>query len=646
VIERGGNVPTESSGTIQVGGFTVGAGLPVLVVAEIGNNHNGSVERAKQLVDAAAEAGADCAKFQLRSMATLYRNQGLPEAHGEDLGAQYTLDLLARFSLPKEELVEVFDYASKLGLLPLCTPWDVESAHALHAYGMAAFKVASADLTNHELLGELAATGRPLLVSTGMSDEHEVAEAVRFLEQHRVPYALLHANSTYPTPFKDVNLRYLARLRTLGSGPVGYSGHERGWHVALAAVALGASVIEKHITLDRDLEGNDHQVSLLPGEFRQMVRAIRELEAALGSDAPRRITQGELLNRVTLAKSLVATCDIEPGVAVGPEMVAVKSPGRGLQPNRRGELLGRVMRRRVAAGDFFYPSDLEGHTAAARAYRFRRPWGLPVRYHDALALRAASNPDFLEFHLSYKDLNLDPEEYLPEPLDLGLVVHAPDLFAGDHILNLAAADESYRQRSLAELQRVIDTARRLAPRFARTTTPLVVVSLGGFSREGPLPPAARPELYARVAGSLAQLDSAGVELIAQTLAPFPWYLGGQLWCNLFVDPADTAEFAATYGVRLCLDVSHSRMAANHCRVPFEVAAERLAPHAAHLHLADARGVDGEGLQIGDGEIDWGLLAGQLQRLAPAAGFIPEIWQGHRNQGEDFWIACERLEQWF
>jgi sugar phosphate isomerase/epimerase len=229
---------------------------------------------------------------------------------------------------------------------------------------------------------------------------------------------------------------------------------------------------------------------------------------------------------------------------------------------------------------------------------------------------------------------------------VGLVVHSPDLFRGDHILNLAEADDAYRRRSIHELQRVVDLTRQLGLHFPKAQRPLIVVSMGGFTSELHVPATERPAMYDRVLDSLGRVDADGVELIAQTLPPYPWYLGGQLHCNLFVDPEDIAGFAAEGGYRLCLDVSHSKLACNSKSTSFSEFVEIVGPHVAHLHLVDAVGLDGEGLQIGEGEIDWPVLAAQLDRLAPSAGFIPEIWQGHKNDGEGFWIGLERLEQWF
>lgn len=632
---------------VQIGSFSITDHSPTFIIAEIGINHNGSLDMAKRLIDSAILAGADCAKFQMRDLHALYRNAGNPNDAREDLGAQYTLDLLARFQLSTDEMFAAFDYCKAQGILPLCTPWDVESLRLLEQYGMVGYKIASADLTNHDFLNAAARVNKPLLCSTGMSNETEIRETVRLLNRLGAKYVLLHCNSTYPAPFKDVNLNYLSRLKEIGHCPVGYSGHERGIYVALAAVAKGAKVIEKHLTLDKTMEGNDHKVSLLPDEFAQMVQGIRQIEEALGESSERRISQGELMNRNNLAKSLISTKEIAPGEIITEDAIAIKSPGRGVQPNRKAELIGMTAKRQIRAGDFFFPSDLEQEHIQPRRYRFNRPWGVPVRYHDFREILAKTNPDFLEFHLSYKDLDQKIETYFgAEQFDLDLIVHSPDVFSGDHLLNLAALDEAHRQRSMAELQRVIDMTRALTPFFSRANRPRIVASLGGFTTDGLLPRSAREQLYARIHQSLSELDTNGVEIIGQTLPPFPWYFGGQLYLNLFVEPEDTVAFCQEYGYRLCFDISHSKLACTHYARSFKEFVETVGPYTAHLHIADAKGVDGEGLQIGEGEIDFAAFAEDINRFAQTASFIPEIWQGHKNNGEGFWIALERLEKSF
>lgn len=629
---------------IQIGDFTIDAESPTFIIAEIGNNHNGSLELAKKLIDAAQAAGANCAKFQMRHLTSLYRNAGDANDASEDLGSQYTLDLLSRFQLNTEDMFAAFDYCRERDIIPMCTPWDLQSLSLLEEYGMQAYKVASADLTNHNLLTALAKTGKPLICSTGMSTEAEIRESVTLLKSLGTMYVLLHCNSTYPAPFKDVNLAYLDRLKEIAESPVGYSGHERGINVAVAAVAKGAKVIEKHLTLDKSMEGNDHKVSLLPEELKAMVTGIRQVEAALGTATERRLSQGELMNREILAKSLVINRDLQLGEIITADMIEVKSPGQGLQPNRKADLIGSRAKRAFKTGDFFFPSDLLTQQVEARNYSFKRPWGVPVRYHDFQGILAKTNPDLLEFHLSYKDLEQDIHQYFDQPYDLDLVVHSPELFSSDHVLNLCSRDENYRQRSIKELQQVIDITRALKPFFKRSSRPCIVTNVGGFTIDAPLHPSQRSELYDLLFDSLSALDTQDVEIIPQTMPPFPWHFGGQRYHNLFVDPQDTAEFCDKHGYRVCLDVSHSKLTCNHHKLSFKEFIEKIAPLTAHLHIADAEGVDGEGLQIGEGNIDFPALAEDLEKTAPQASFIPEIWQGHKNEGEGFWISLEKLEQ--
>ena len=319
---------------IQIGERIIAENSACFVIAEIGNNHNGDINLAKQLVDLAINSGADCIKFQLRDIKGLYKNKGIETDKSADLGTQYTLDLLSRFQLKTKELLEVFDYCKEKGAFPLCTPWDSNSLKVLEDYGMQAYKVSSADLTNVELLEALIETKKPLICSTGMSTEFEIKRTIKLFKDNQTSFVMLHCNSTYPTPFRDVNLRYMLRLRDLSGNIVGYSGHERGFIAPLIAVGLGAKIIEKHFTIDKSMEGNDHNVSLLPEEFKEMVKQIRITEQVLGKDDIRSISQGESINREVLAKSLVAKQNIASGEVISREMIEVKSPGQGLQPYR------------------------------------------------------------------------------------------------------------------------------------------------------------------------------------------------------------------------------------------------------------------------------------------------------------------------
>lgn len=628
--------------TIQIGNREIGEKKPVFVIAEIGNNHNGNFNKAIELVDLAIKSGADCAKFQMRRLDKVYRKNSLNKS-GDDLGAEYTIDLLKRFELSIEEQKKIADYCKSKGILYMCTPWDAESVKVLEDIGVLAYKVASADLTNIPLIEVLINTKKPMILSTGMSSEAEIKVTVDFLNSKQADFVILHCNSTYPAPFQSINLKYLNRLREIHP-LVGYSGHERGTAVTIASVALGAVVIERHFTFDRLMEGPDHAASLEPADFKAMIDGIRQVELALGEGNVKTISQGEMMNRESLAKSLIASRPLTKGTKLTRNDISVKSPGRGLSPQHLEQLIGREVMRDMREEDYFYPTDLKGETTKARDYKFQRPWGIPVRYYDFEKFMSMTVPDLFEFHLSYGDMEVDVSKYLQGTYDIDFVVHAPELFAGSHLMDLTSLDDSYRNQSLKETQKVINITRDLKKYFPKTKKPLIVTNVGGFSMDKPFSIAEKKKYYERFAQSLAELDTEGVEIIPQTMAPFPWHFGGQRFQNIFVEAAEIVEICKLLKLRICLDVSHSRLTCNHLKIDFYEFVRSVGPFVAHLHMGDAKGVDGEGLQVGEGDIDFVRLAKILTETAPEASFIPEIWQGHKNGGEGFWVALDRLEK--
>lgn len=636
-------VALKGSWDLKIEGTTVSRDGSTFVIAEIGNNHNGSLELAYKLVDKAAEAGANCAKFQMRDLEALYVNTFHEGRNALGLGTEYTLDLLKKFQLPVNDLFKVFDYCRVRGIMPLCTPWDIESLKNLEQYGMGAYKVASADLTNTGFLKALAETRKPLICSTGMSAEEEITELISNLSSYAADFAILHCNSTYPTPMKDVNLNYIQRLKSMYPGVIGYSGHERGYVVAASAVALGARIIEKHLTIDRRMEGVDHKVSLLPGEFGAMVSSIRNIEQALGEGAVRKITQGELINRENLAKSLVAATQIEKGTVIDQTMVSAKSPGEGMQPNKMSQLIGKVAKREFRKGDYFYDSDLNSGGTIRKSFRFNRRFGVPVRFHDYATLVENSNMDLVEFHLSYRDLEVQPGSVLQKVQGVEFAVHCPELFEGDHILNLASEDEAYRLRSMMHLESCVKMSEDLLEFFPKTEKPVFVLNAGGWSVDQFISEEKKVERYEILRGSLSEVSLEGVRLALQTMPPFPWHLGGQRYHNLFVAPWEIKDFALRTNFGICLDISHAMMACNFYSWSFEEYLKTVLPHTVHLHIVDASGFDGEGVTTGHGDVNFESLKELLQAYAPDVSFVPEVWQGHKNSGAGFFEALEFLE---
>lgn len=629
-----------SSTTFTIDRHLIG-GSRVFVIAEIGNNHQGSAAMARQLIDVAIEAGADCVKFQLRNREALYRSRD-DGSVAEDLGAEYIQDLLNKVELSLQEHRELRAYCKEKGVTYMCTPWDEPSVDALATMDVPALKMASADLCNPYLIAKAASLGIPLILSTGMSFEQEITRTIDQLNGLNAAFALLHCNSTYPAPESDIQLPYITRLKQLHP-LVGYSGHERGTAITTAAVALGACIVERHITLDRSLEGPDHLASLEPAEFKQLVDGIRSVEQALHWDGPaRHVSQGELLNRENLAKSVIATRAILPGEVFSADCFRVASPGQGLAPYRLQELIGKTAQRNIAQGDFLFESDITGLDTNKRQYSFPVKWGIPVRYHDFADFSRRIDPDLFEFHLSYRDLAVDPKPYLHTVDCSRLIVHAPELFENSELLDLASDDIAYRQRSIHNLQRVVDATLQLAPYFPKADSMLIVANVGGFSADAPFPAEHRSELYDRFHSACHQINFGGTELIPQNMAPFPWHFGGQRHQNIFMMPEELAEQAKIHGLRLCLDLAHLQMTCNHFALDFQRSLELLLPVSAHLHVADASGTNGEGVVMGTGDVNWNQ-AWNIIIGSPNVSFIPEVWQGHKDHGAGFWHALGLLQ---
>ena len=611
----------------------------VFIISEIGNNHQGDLKSAFELVRLAKWTGANCVKFQHRNLTELYRS---PKNSDEDLGTEYTLDLLNKFSLSKQELFSVFDYALEMNIMPLCTPFDEKALDDLEEYGkLSAYKIASADLTNHSLLLKAVKTEKPILLSTGMATNTEIISAVKLLEDKHADYVLLHCNSTYPAPYKDINLKFINKLKEISNnGIVGYSGHERGIHIPVAAVALGCNVIEKHMTLDKSLEGNDHKVSLLPEEFKTMVENIRSVEKSMIYSENRIISQGELINRENLAKSVVINRNLKVGEIFEASLLSIKSPGKGLPPYRINDIVGKIAKRDFTIGDFIYESDINNEYYKPKKYNFDFKFGIPVRFHDYKQMYSKSNFDLFEFHLSYNDLSIDISQF--KKSNLLLVVHAPELFEEDHVLDLASESDDYRKKSINHLKRVVDKTIELRKYFNSSKPTPIIVNCGGFSNDKFFEHD-KKKLYDRVKESLDSLKNEMIEFIPQTMPPFPWHFGGQRYHNLFCDPDEIYKFCNETNYRICLDISHTWLYCNFRGISFEKSIKKLKNIVKHIHIADASGVDGEGLQIGEGEIDFNTFAKLYLDHFCDATWIPEIWQGHNNNGEGFWIALSKLE---
>jgi len=323
--------------------------MSVFIIAEAGVNHNGSLEFAKKLVDAAVEAGADAVKFQTFKAENLVSKEAKKaEYQVKNTGnneSQY--DMLKKLELGFDEFIELKRYCDEKGIMFLSTPFDFESIEFLDKLGLEIFKIPSGEITNYPYLREIAKLKKRVILSTGMANLCEIEQAVDVIEKYgtnRENIIILHANTEYPTPMEDVNLKAMLTIKEAFKVNVGYSDHTLGIEVPVAAVAMGAVVIEKHFTLDKNMEGPDHKASLEPDELKAMVKAIRNIETALGNGI-KKPSKSESKNIEIARKVIVAKKDIKKGEKFSEENLTVKRAGKGVSPMKWEEIIGKVANR-------------------------------------------------------------------------------------------------------------------------------------------------------------------------------------------------------------------------------------------------------------------------------------------------------------
>lgn len=330
----------------------------VIIIAEAGVNHNGDLDRARQMVFAAKEAGADYVKFQT-AVPELVISTVAPKAEyqKETTGNEESqLEMCRKIHLRLSDYAGLARLCREVGIGFMSTPFDLVSIDTLVPLGMDYWKIPSGEITNLPYLRKIASTGGKIILSTGMSTLTEISTAVDILVKegiNRHDISLLHCNTQYPTPYSDVNLMAMEQLRSLGVGMVGYSDHTVGIEVPVAAVALGADIIEKHFTLDKSLPGPDHRASLDVPELKAMVSAIRNIEQAIGS-AEKHVTDSERPNIEVARKSIVAAKDIRRGEIFSEENITVKRPGNGISPMMWDAVIGQAAKK-----DFSYDELIE-----------------------------------------------------------------------------------------------------------------------------------------------------------------------------------------------------------------------------------------------------------------------------------------------
>lgn len=629
--------------TLKIGNVPIGFDTQTFIIAEIGINHCGSIEKAKKLVLAAADCGADAVKVQVRNLEEFYNSRIIEDSLKAEHGTQYLLHELKKSNLENNLLFEIKKLAEENGLVFFGTPFDLNSADFLNTLNVPVFKIGSPDFTNITLIEKISEFGKPIIISTGMSTEFEIERVIQKLNSMNIDYALLHCNSTYPASIEDLNLKYLLKLKKLSGRLVGYSGHERGYLPTLAAVSLGAKIIERHLTLDSNYDGPDHSSSLEPADFKEMVDSIRSIEIALGK-GKRIFNQGEQVNRIALGKSLVVARDLEKGAVLEQSDLLAKTPARGVSPLEIDKFLGKEVCRNLKKDDYIQVEDISESSIDRKDFDISKHWGIVGRMNDFEDF-LHWKPKLVEIHLTWRDLiQFEPHSVAGRYpyFEQDLVVHAPEYYR-DQLIDFSTNDGKVLEYSLEMLSRTIDLTRSMSVKFRGIKGDRgakIVLHPGGHfeaRRE-----TNRNDQYKALFENLKSIDSDGVEILIENMPPNPWYFGGQWYNTIFMDSAEIKQFADETKFGICYDTSHALLHCNFCNKSLNHFTKDISKYVRHLHVSDAAGTTQEGLQLGTGEIDFEHLFEIFHNVD--SGFIPEIWQGHLNRGRGFKDALVKIEE--
>jgi len=333
---------------IKIENKSIGEKNPCFIIAEAGVNHNGKLSLAKKLIEAAKEAGVDAIKFQTFKAENLVtENTEMADYQKENINKKESqLEMLKKLELDYKDFISLKKYCDKKGIVFLSTPHTEDTIDFLEPL-VPAYKIGSGDLTNLPFLEKIAKKKKPIILSTGMATLGEVREAVKIIKRAgNNKIILLHCTTNYPCPLEEVNLRAMITLKKEFNLPIGFSDHTLGITVPITAVSLGANVLEKHFTLDKNLPGPDHKASLEPDELKEMVEAIRNIEKALGSDIKKLAKSEEKIKKVA-RKSIIAKVDIQKGTKIASDMLIIKRPGTGIEPKYLDKILGRVAKKNI-----------------------------------------------------------------------------------------------------------------------------------------------------------------------------------------------------------------------------------------------------------------------------------------------------------
>lgn len=602
------------------------------IIAEIGINHNGEISKARELIDFACRAGCDAIKFQYRNIDRMY------SLDAREIGDEIIFSELRKSHIPIEEILKLSNYAKDLELEVGISCFTVEDFRDFE-YSLESFdflKVPSVELSNFELIDIMLNTGKMTYISLGAHSEAEIESSLNRISS-QANWIPMHCISNYPTALHNAKLGYIPFLQDKWKRDVGFSSHDDYWELTIAALTLGAQVIERHITYSKNADGLDHSTSSTHEEFSRLCKIASEIDQALLGNFARNPNQGELLNRQNLGRSYYAKSDLQVGDSIVPENFDYRNPQIGLtNVEFRTSLERKIMRplKRGAPLSRTHVEESLDELSESDLARIRNlNISLPVRLHDYSEISASIPVNAYEFHLSFEEVAHGISDFTVSPGDT-FSVHIPDYLDSNTLMDPFSNDQQIRSKSLESIDQVMAFASELSD-----ITKKVIPIVGSFTGLG----MTKGLFYQNLNSLLNSRQTEGVVLTAQWLPPFAWYFGGSIKLEHLTGLADL-KYIEQYEIPLTMDVCHLLLGSYGNQEAFLEIWGTAFPFIRHIHVADALGLDGEGVQIGEGELkNPKIIQTVLQNNLIK---VLEVWQGHLDNYSGFkrgLLALSKIE---
>jgi N-acetylneuraminate synthase len=602
----------------------------ISIIAEIGINHGSKFSIALDLIRAAVESGCQGIKFQYRNLENAYADGA------RQIGDEILLKEITTNYLSPVEIIKLVGDAHDMGVEAGISFFDEKDicdfGTDISIFDF--FKAPSVELGNAGLVNLMLTHGKPVYISLGCHNEHEIEQA--FASFERDNWIAMHCVSNYPVSLSNAKLGYLRHMQQKWPRAFGYSSHDENWEVCLISMSMGASVIERHITFDKGSQGVDHSTSSTPDEFKRMAAFAEHMQMLMSGNGPRVPNQGELLNLQNLGRSYYAKDCIAKGEKITLDKLSFHSPRVGLGRSDIQQYLGRSAIRSIQAKSVISRSAFEATSRvpdSAIDFARRKRIGIPVRLHDLANIERMFPVGNFEFHLSFGEVlsGLKVDGYSRAN---NYSIHLPDYINSTQLLDPFSPDNTQVAASLDILRRTVDFAKTLQDHTGRHVP--IVGSFSVVHRD-------LAEFYEKHAELLLSYRAEGVSIMPQWLPPIAWYFGGSVKLNAMNQKQDV-DFIQKHNQPICMDVCHLCMGDSLFHFDAKVMIQTLLPNIEHAHIADAAGIDGEGLHFGEGD----------PRNLPAIGAVMEIdcmkiievWQGHLDNGAGFAKALCKLPELF